>query len=214
MLMAEQHSELLSSVASYYSQKLSVYGVTPAGVDWKGEASQALRFEQLAKILPHSLKQYSLNDLGCGYGALLDFLSPAKYPKIEYEGVDISDAMINAACARHVGKPFANFYVGNSPTDIRDFSIASGIFNVRLNMSNEKWLKYIKNTLDILDTYSKRGFAFNCLTIYSDIVHMRSDLYYADPLVLFDLCKNRYSKNVALLHDYDLYEFTILVRKL
>jgi hypothetical protein len=30
---------------------------------------------------------------------------------------------------------------------------------------------------------------------------------------LFDLCKRRYSRNVALLHDYEIYEFTILVRK-
>ena len=42
---------------------------------------------------------------------------------------------------------------------------------------------------------------------------MRPDLYYADPCRLFDLCKRRYAKNVALLHDYGLYEFTILVRK-
>ena len=38
-------------------------------------------------------------------------------------------------------------------------------------------------------------------------------LYYADPGRLFDLCKRRYSRNIALLHDYGLYEFTILVRK-
>jgi hypothetical protein len=42
---------------------------------------------------------------------------------------------------------------------------------------------------------------------------MQDYLYYADPRVLFDHCKTRYSKNVALLHDYGLYEFTILVRK-
>jgi len=211
--MTEQHSELLSNVASYYALKLSKHGVTPAGVDWNGETGQELRFKQLSKILLHSLQPYSLNDLGCGYGALLDFLATWNFPVIEYEGLDISAAMVNAACVRHVDKIFANFHVSNVPTAIRDFSLASGIFNVRLNVSNEKWLEYIKSTLDILDTYSSKGFAFNCLTSYSDIVHMRSDLYYADPLILFDLCKKRYSNNVALLHDYDLYEFTILVRK-
>ena len=30
---------------------------------------------------------------------------------------------------------------------------------------------------------------------------------------MFDLCKRRYSPRVALLHDYPLYEFTVLVRK-
>jgi hypothetical protein len=42
---------------------------------------------------------------------------------------------------------------------------------------------------------------------------MRDDLYYADPCELFDHCKRQHSRNVALLHDYTLYEFTILVRR-
>jgi len=42
---------------------------------------------------------------------------------------------------------------------------------------------------------------------------MREDLYYADPCFIFDYCKRNFSRNVALLHDYELYEFTIIVRK-
>jgi hypothetical protein len=42
---------------------------------------------------------------------------------------------------------------------------------------------------------------------------MKPHLYYADPCDLFDLCKRRFSPQVTLLHDYGLYEFTILVRK-
>jgi hypothetical protein len=41
---------------------------------------------------------------------------------------------------------------------------------------------------------------------------MRDHLYYADPGEFFEICKRVYSRNVALLHDYGLYEFTILVR--
>ena len=57
-----------------------------------------------------------------------------------------------------------------------------------------------------------KGFAFNMLTSYSDADKMRDDLYYGDPCELFDHCKRSYSRNVALLHDYGLYEFTMLVR--
>jgi hypothetical protein len=42
---------------------------------------------------------------------------------------------------------------------------------------------------------------------------MRDDLYYADPRVIFDHCKRSFSRWVALLHDYGLYEFTIIVRR-
>ena len=40
---------------------------------------------------------------------------------------------------------------------------------------------------------------------------MRSDLYYADPHALFERVYRRYSRHVALVHDYGLYEFTIRV---
>ena len=60
--------------------------------------------------------------------------------------------------------------------------------------------------------WSRRGFAFNLLTSYSDVDRRRPDLYYADPLAYFDHCKRTFSRNVALLHDYGEWEFTILVR--
>ena len=68
------------------------------------------------------------------------------------------------------------------------------------------------STLETLAELSIRGFAFNMLTSYSDTDKMRPDLYYGDPAFFFDHCKRRYSRNVALLHDYGLYEFTIIVR--
>ena len=55
--------------------------------------------------------------------------------------------------------------------------------------------------------------AFLLLTKYSEKEYMRDNLYYADPLFIFDYCKRNFSKQVALLHDYGLYEFTILVKK-
>jgi hypothetical protein len=100
-----------------------------------------------------------------------------------------------------------------TPGEAADYGIASGVLNVRLSRSDDEWAGYLEGVLDVLDQTSERGFAFNCLTSYSDADRMRRDLYYADPCALFDLCKRRYSPHVALLHDYGLYEFTILVRK-
>jgi hypothetical protein len=99
------------------------------------------------------------------------------------------------------------------PDELADYGVASGIFNVRLSHEDSEWLDYIESMLEVLDRTSRLGFAFNCLTSYSDRDKMRDDLYYADPRRLFDLCKRRYSRDVALLHDYGLYEFTLLVRK-
>lgn len=155
---------------------------------------------------------FSINDLGCGYGALLDYLDARGF-KTDYTGIDVSPEMVRAAALRFEGRANADFICAARIDREADYSVASGIFNVRLKSLDTEWCAHIEATLDMLNAASRRGFSFNCLTSYSDASKMGDDLYYADPCALFDLCKRRYSKSVALLHDYGLYEFTILVRK-
>ncbi len=209
--MAKDNPELLADVARYYAARLALHGATPRGVDWNGAESQQLRFLQLGRVITPTAG-VSVNDLGCGYGALLDFLLPT-LPDLRYHGYDVAADMIDAARQRHAAHSQASFYVASAPVEVADYSIASGIFNVRLQHTDDAWRDYLEATLQILDTSSVKGFAFNCLTRYADADRMRDDLYYADPCQLFDLCQRRFSRHVALLHDYGLYEFTLLVRK-
>ena len=201
----------LADIADYYSGKLAEHGPSPRGVDWNGAESQQLRFEQLRRVLQEPA-DFSLHDLGCGYGAFCDFLE-THCRNFQYHGHDISPAMIEAAKRRRGSKTYATFSVGGRPGNPADYAVASGIFNVRLRRTDEWCRRYVAATLETLHHSSRRGFAFNCLTSYSDPERMRDYLYYADPGALFDLCKRRYSTQVALLHDYGLYEFTIIVRK-
>jgi len=209
--MQKTKTDLLDEVAQYYSGKLAEFGETPRGVDWNGEASQHLRFDQLMRIAEGS-DTFSINDLGCGYGAMFDYLS-VDGRSISYAGFDVAQSMVDAACRRFGAAPNARFVQGDAPDAVADFGVASGIFNVRNNTPDDAWQAYFEATLDVLDSTSRKGFAFNCLTSWSDADKMRDYLYYADPCRLFELCKRKYSRNVALLHDYQLYEFTILVRK-
>jgi SAM-dependent methyltransferase len=204
-------SSLLGDVSSYYGQKLKEHGDTPSGVDWNSKSGQVLRFQQLEKIISHRQKRFSLSDIGCGYGALHEYL--ARHHEFSYLGVDISPSMIQVAENRHRGKPEARFIIGPEPDVECDYCVASGIFNIRLDHSDRDWSDYLYYTLGVMNKFTKTGFAFNCLSKYSDEDKRRNDLFYADPCDLFDHCKNSYSQNVTLLHDYGLYEFTILVRK-
>lgn len=211
--MRNNNTSLLDEVATYYAEKLAEHGDTPRGVDWNGEESQMVRFSQLCKIIDPKNTGYSLNDLGCGYGALVDYLLE-KHANCTYLGVDVSQEMIKVAEQRHAAVDQARFITAAEPDQVAHYGVASGIFNVRLGRTDAEWFDYLQATLDVLDRTSSLGFAFNCLTSYSDEDKKRDYLYYADPCQLFDLCKRRYSRQVALLHDYGLYEFTILVRKM
>ena len=210
--MEKNSKEILSEVENYYSAKIAAHGATPQGVDWNGEESQFVRFEQLCRVITDE-NGFSLNDLGCGYGALFDYLD-VSYKDFTYYGFDVSESMIEAAKEKHLGSNKARFSVASMPDEIADYSVASGIFNVRLERNDTEWWEYLCSTLDLLDKASNIGFSFNCLTSYSDAEKMKSYLYYADPCRVFDLCKRKYSRSVALLHDYGLYEFTIGVKKI
>jgi|SRR6185437_408552 len=198
-------------VAKYYTEKVKTYGATPKGVDWNGEESQELRFKQLLKILPEDSHSFSLLDYGCGYGSMFEFMKN-QYPGFQYTGLDISQEMIDRAKNLYTDKN-ATWVSSEKECGKADYVVASGIFNVKMQTDEAEWRNYIIDTLAKMDNLSSKGFSFNILTSYSDKEYMKDYLYYADPNFFFDHCKRNFSKYVALLHDYPLYEFTILVKK-
>lgn len=203
--------EILRKVNDYYTGKILSHGPTPNGVDWNSRESQVLRFEQLLRVVRGG-GPFSLNDYGCGYGGLVDLLAERKVD-FEYTGFDVSETMVAEARSRHGERPNCRFVANESDLTPADYTVASGIFNVKMDTPTEDWRDYTLGVIDRLADLSTKGFAFNVLTLYSDPEFMRPDLYYADPCLLFDYCKRKHSRWAALLHDYGLYEFTILVTK-
>ena len=207
------HEPLIAAVREYYAGKIAAHGPTAQGVDWNSSASQHLRFEQLLKICPQSASgPPSVLDYGCGYGALLDYLIQ-EGSSGSYVGFDICEEMIAVAVSRHGLSEQARFVSERSALVPADYAVASGIFNVKLDAQDAAWEKYVLRVIDDLNELSVRGFAFNILSTHSDKDRRRADLYYADPVQLFRYCTQRFSRYVALLHDYPLYEFTIHIRK-
>lgn len=210
--MSEQMmSSILQGVEKYYTSRIQRHGATPAGVDWNGEASQRNRFIQLMKVIRPD-QEYTIADIGCGYGALFSHIRDDGRLR-KYLGVDVSAEMIRSAASMFSKSGKAEFKCSDRPQEAYDYCLASGIFNVKLDNREDAWQEYILETLEVMNRYSRIGFAFNILTSYSDSERMAPHLYYADPLFFFDFCKRAFARNVALLHDYDLYEFTIIVRK-
>ena len=201
----------IDQIKDYFGQKLANFGNTPQGADWNSQVSQYLRFEQLVKICDIS-QEFSIVDYGCGYGALVDYLLICGY-KFQYHGYDILEEMVVQARQIHQDKPFCSFTSDVSRLQPADYTVESGIFNIRLDYNEETWRQYVIQTLEKMNSLSRKGLAFNMLTSYSDAGYMKPHLYYADPGYFFDYCKRNFSRNVALLHDYNLYDFTILVRK-
>ncbi len=198
----------------FYHKNLVQFGPSAQGVGWKNKEAQAIRFEQLVKVFRKEAQEISVNDLGCGVGDLVSYLEE-NVPGYIYRGYDVMAEMISLAKEKYKEHEKISFYTISSASDMQkaDYTIASGIFNIRFDTNDESWLRYILETLQTMNEKSRKGFAFNILTKYSDKEFMKPELYYADPSFLFDYCKQKFAKNVALLHDYNQYDFTIIVRK-
>lgn len=148
-------------------------------------------------------------DHGCGYGAMFDYFVERQLPLASYVGTDISTEMLAAARERVVD-PRAEFVEAALPPGEADYVFVSGTFNVRFDATPETWERYVRDTLRELAGRARKGLAFNLLTTYVD--WHAENLFYADPHAFFDFCRTELSPRVALLHDYPLYEWTILVR--
>ena len=201
--------DLLRKTRQYYDARLAEHGPTARGVDWNSEESQRLRFRELTTLVRDDTGA-SILDYGCGYGALRAYLREHGH-RGPYVGFDISQSMIDAARAGAADEA-ARFVTERGALERVDYTLASGIFNVKQTAPDEEWRQYVFETIADLSALSVRGFAFNALSSYSDPDRRRPDLYYADPLELFDHCKRRISPFVSLLHDTPLHEFTLLVR--
>ena len=135
------------------------------------------------------------------------------YDNIDYFGYDFSKSMIKQAKIINDNLKKTSWLSVLKEAHTFDYIIASGIFNVKLNYHHSGWLKQVIETLDKINSLSKKGFSFNLLTTFSQKEKRRNKLFYGDPGYLFKHCKENYSRYVSLLHDYPLYEFTIIVKK-
>lgn len=201
----------LDPVRNYFRDKLHTHGATHRGVDYNSDKSMEIRFDQLMRILDDR-RAYTLLDWGSGYGAMLSYLLRSGHT-VDYTGYDILEDMVVQGRTRFQDYPTVRFTSNLNALEEVDFSVVSGTFNMKLDATTEDWTALVLDNLAQINRLSREGFAFNLLTSYSDPEYMRSDLFYADPCFFFDYCKRNFSKNVALLHDYGLYDFTVLVRK-
>ena len=208
-------SDMYASIEAYYSARVAKYGATPLGVDWSCQATQSLRFVQLLKICDFAAP-FTLNDIGCGYGALAAFLAMrSPEAKIDYLGLDLSRAMVSRA-RRRFSRPDCRFVVGTASPRIADYSVASGIMNVNCNYSRAIWEGFVATTLREMRRTSRLGFSVNFL---SDAARAKTSpdgpvesLYRTSPEPWIRYCERDLGCSVETIDNYGMREFTLLVR--
>lgn len=201
---------LRAGVEAYYARKVRTFGATSLGVDWPSTPSLELRLVQLLKVCDFSTP-FSLNDLGCGYGAALDLIE-RRWPanRIDYRGIDLSGDMVAHARGRWQHRPETDFRVGHLCGRVADYAIASGVFNVRLDQPMRLWTAHVRAMLMDLHLSSRKGFAVNFMLPAA--VNGVPELYGSQPDPWLAHCRTVLGRSVELVQGYGLREYTLLVR--
>lgn len=203
-----------AEISDYYTAKVRKFGATPLGVDWTCVPTQEMRFVKLLKVCdfsaPVSLNDMSLNDLGCGYGALLTYLDNHHAGRtIDYLGIDLSQAMVQRARRLWRDRASVSFVRGHASPRVADYAVASGIFNVQREQPRDVWETFVATTLDQLRATSRLGFAVNFVEANAGT---RPGVYATDPDRWSRYCADHLGAATEVIDGYGLREFTLLVR--
>jgi len=200
----------LKKIENLYSNNIRTHGVSSKAVGWNSKESQYLRFEKLSSMIDLK-EEFSINELGCGYGELYKYLIDKNYDVSLFNGYDISEEMLKE-CRVYLNQPSnLNLYHSSNIETFSDYTIASGIFNIPFDNTTEEWQVYINKTIQNMYQFSKKAIAFNFLTTYVD--YEADNLFYQNPEEIFRFCMKNYGRSVQLIHNYNLYEFTITIEK-
>ena len=163
-----------------YEDRFAALGPAPKGVFWRNQSTQIARFDALlslvTKVTP--IANTTLGDVGCGYGAMLDFIKKtSRYQHLNYIGIDINRAMINR-CKREFPDHKNMFFVGKSPQSTVDFCVFSGTFNLCHTNNTTLWLDYIFSNLRQCWQRSRYGLVLNLLCGHK--AEVKNQIFYAD----------------------------------
>ena len=202
---------LLDKISVFYSDTIKEYGPEPKGVSWNTCDRQGTSFKYLAKLVADETAPLSVADLGCGYGALYNYLKCHHPPVVEYIGYDVSPAMLEVAREAIGVDTEVTLCLGSELDREVDWGFASGTFHVTLGQDANAWERMVLSALDNIHRYTRKGFAFNMMT---DRVDWKAEnIFYANPGRFLNYCTEKLSRRVRLYHDMSLFQWTMLVYK-
>ena len=202
-----------ASLAAHYTERLRTHGAVPQGVDWGPDAADhTLRLDRMLDVLRLDVPlatRPSLLDVGCGFGSLLERIQ-ARGLEVDYHGIDVAPAMIEAARAQHPGGSFAVADGAALALDRRfDFVVCNGVLTQKLQHSMRDMTDYAHTLIRSMYEHATVGIAFNVMSTHVNF--MAPNLYYRSPVELLAWCLQELSPRVRLDHAYPLFEYTLYV---
>lgn len=196
------------SLVEHYTACFHAHGATPQGVDWPSAQDAQLRHRVMLGVA-HALP-CSLLDLGCGYGALKEYINARALP-VDYRGVDLSAPLLAAARAAHPDTSFElrDVLTDPLPPQSVDYVVMNGVLTEKRALSFEAMEGFAHAIIRAAFSAARVGIAFNVMRAQVD--WQRDDLFHLPYDRLAAFLTGEISRHFTLRADYGLYEYTAYV---
>jgi SAM-dependent methyltransferase len=198
---------------THYDQTFGLHGPTSLGVDWgidKGRLE--LRYDRMLDLVRDEKENnWSLLDVGCGYGGLLEHARSKSISPIYY-GLDVSESMIAWGLEKFPEATFLCRDVLSMPDESEfDYVICNGILTQKLDTPGLEMDAYANRLIRKLFSIAKKGAAFNVMT--TKVNFFSNNLYYRNPIEMLGWCMSDITRHVRIDHSYPLFEYTVYLYK-
>ncbi|MEM8635200.1 MAG: class I SAM-dependent methyltransferase [Pseudomonadota bacterium] len=208
-------AQVVLPIAEHFQGKT----VTPEAVLWPNSNDLLSRFKAL--ISPLDWRQYSkrrplkLLDVGCGPAFLLDYLaSNSLLEKVSYTGIDLVPEILTSAKTRWPDYDFEIRDIRSNPFPEHsfDYAVFCGVFTAKFGLDYAGMLSILKDTISSAWNSVDLGLGYNVMSKHVD--WERDDLFHlpCDDAITLAI-EQLNTRNVRILHDYGLYEYSCLLSK-
>lgn len=197
----------LQNVIRYYDALLDTYPDDSRAVGWRNAASQNAKFSELIEVFAHERRPFTVYDVGCGLGSLHAFLEKHN-PLASYSGGDINPRMISRARAANPRLRVERRDLLASPLKkTYDYVVASGTFNLRLDVSNRAWQVFIYRMAQAMYASSRRGIAIGFLSSLAQ--HQAPGEHYQKPWAILQFVQRQLTPLAEVRHSHSPGHFAV-----
>lgn len=194
---------------------LVAFGDTYQGAGWtKSEEQAERRYDVMLDLVGRQPRRCRVLDFGCGSARLFDrALATGAADGVDYHGLDLSEAALAHARAKHPAQTFHQLDVlaDDSALPMFDVVLMNGVLHYKGDNSFAEMTIYAGELLDVLWRHAERALAFNVMSTH--VEWERDDLFHLPMRQAADIVAARLSRHFTIREDYGLYEYTMYVHR-
>ncbi len=207
------HKILNKEISNIYNKRFDTFNNTPKGVFWNSKLSQDLRLNIILDRILQNAKsdQFSIADIGCGYGRLYEIIRERKLDgKVQYHGFDINQKIISY-CKNNINFENIKFSISAFPLNETDYVVMSGTYNLTPTNNISLWEDYIIKNLTSNWKLVQKAMIFNCLI--KEKRKIEKKLYYTELSWIQKICERNFCDPEVIKHNLLKDDITIILKK-